>query len=71
MFHVVDRDVKTILGLTDTMKLNLIQLDAEVHSIVNPVIDDYSDLFDDTVLDWLAPHLKSGSVLDNQCYPYI
>ena len=50
MFHVVDRDVKTILGLTDTMKLNLIQLDAEVHSIVNPVIDDYSDLFDNTVL---------------------
>ena len=50
MFHVVDCDVKTILGLTDTMKLNLIQLDAEVHSIVNPVIDDYSDLFDNTVL---------------------
>ena len=50
MFHVVDRNVKTILGLTDTMKLNLIQLDAEVHSIVNPVIDDYSDLFDNTVL---------------------
>ena len=50
MFHVVDRDVKTILGLTDTMKLNLIQLNAEVHSIVNPVIDDYSDLFDNTVL---------------------
>ena len=50
MFPVVDRDVKTILGLTDTMKLNLIQLDADVHSIVNPVIDDYSDLFDNTVL---------------------
>ena len=50
MFHVVDRNVKTILGLTDTIKLNLIQLDAEVHSIVNPVIDDYSDLFDNTVL---------------------
>ena len=50
MFHVVDRDVKTILGLTDTMKLNLIQLDAEVHSIVNPVMFDYSDLFDNTVL---------------------
>ena len=33
-----------------TMKLNLIQLDAEVHSIVNPVIDDYSALFDNTVL---------------------
>ena len=32
------------------MKLNLIQLDAEVHSIVNPVIDDYSFLFDNTVL---------------------
>ena len=24
MFHVVDREVKTILGLTDTLKLNLI-----------------------------------------------
>ena len=37
-------------NITDTMKLNLIQLDAEVHSIVNPVIDDYRDLFDNTVL---------------------
>ena len=50
MFHVVDRDVKTILDFTDTMKLNLIQLDAEMHCIVNPVIDDYSDLFDNTAL---------------------
>ena len=40
MFHVINRDVK----------FNLIQQDAEVHSIVNPVIDDYSDLFDNIVL---------------------
>ena len=34
-FHVINKDVKTILGLSDILRLDLIKLDGEVHSINN------------------------------------
>ena len=46
-FHVINKDVKTILGLSDILRLALIKLDSEVHSINNApeIISEYSDLF--------------------------
>lgn len=34
-FHIVDRHVKSLLGLPDSMKLNLIQLSPEVYAAYN------------------------------------
>ena len=47
-FHVINKDVKTILGLSDILKLDLLKLDSEVHSINNSpeIISEYSDLFE-------------------------
>ena len=33
-FHVINKDVKTILGLSDILRLDLIKLDSEVHSML-------------------------------------
>jgi len=51
-FHIVDGNVKSLLGLPDSMRLNLIQLSPEVHAIQQqaPEMDEYEDLFrSDTV----------------------
>jgi hypothetical protein len=52
-FHVVDRQVTTLLGLPDTMKLNIIQLSKEVYQVLPekhaPEIDEYRDVFDDKI----------------------
>ena len=47
-FYVTNKDVKTILGLSDILRLDLIKLDNEVHSINNAheIISEYSDLFE-------------------------
>ncbi len=47
LFHIVDRDVKSLLGLPDSMRLNLIQLSPEVHAVQQqaPEMSDYEDLF--------------------------
>ena len=50
-FHVINKDVKTILGLNDILRLDLIKLDSEVHSINNApeIISEYSDLFESSL----------------------
>ena len=47
-FHVINKDGKTILGLSEILRLYLIKLDSAVHSINNaPVImSEYSDVFE-------------------------
>lgn len=54
-FHVVDKNVKSLLGLPDFLEINLISLKDEVHEIdlnknVNlsqEIFTEYADLFDD------------------------
>lgn len=54
-FHVVDKNVKSLLGLPDCLKMDLISLKEEVHGIdlnKNPSLPqetftEYADLFDD------------------------
>jgi len=49
-FHVVDRDVTPIIGLPDALRLNLIQLAAEVHQLQDndpPEVTSFPDLFDE------------------------
>ena len=51
-FHIVDRCVKTLPGLKDTVKLNLVQFEKEVHevqSIEHQLFDEYSDVFGDEI----------------------
>ena len=51
-FHVVDRQVTPLLGLTDSSSLNLIQLHSEVHEVDTvdafraALLDEYKDLFE-------------------------
>jgi transposase InsO family protein len=50
-FHVVDRVLKPLIGLKDSLKLGLISLDNEVHEVSTmpsppAVIEEYADLFD-------------------------
>ena len=50
-FHVVDRQVTPLLGLADSLSLNLIQLHSEVHEVDTvdafraALLDEYKDLF--------------------------
>ncbi len=54
-FHVVDKNVKSLLGLPDCLKMNLISLREEVHGIdlnknknlSQEIYPEYADLFDD------------------------
>ncbi len=54
-FHVVDKNVKSLLGLPDCLKMNLISLREEVHGIdlnknknlSQEIFTEYADLFDD------------------------
>ena len=52
-FHVVDKKVTTLLGLQDTLKLDLIQLSENVHQLTEvkdtPELQEFKDLFDDKV----------------------
>ena len=56
-FHIIDDRAKTILGLPDAMKLQLLRLHPEVHevktkerpsNIPSEIWDEYSDVFRDT-----------------------
>ena len=50
-FHVVDKPVSPLLGLVDSLSLNLIQLHSEVHEVdtadafPTTMLDEYKDLF--------------------------
>ena len=46
--HIINKYVKTILGLSDILRLDLIKLYNEVDSINNApeIISEYSDLFE-------------------------
>jgi hypothetical protein len=49
-FHIVNKPVTALLGLQDTLRLNLVQLSEDVHAIKTdqaPEIVAYPDLFDD------------------------
>ena len=53
-FHVVDRQVTSLLGLQDTIRLELIQLSVNVHQITEdkveaPELEEFKDLFDNTI----------------------
>ena len=50
-FHVINKDVNALLGLSDILRLNLIMLDSEVHSInIAPeIISEYSDLIESSL----------------------
>ena len=54
-FHVVNRDVKPLLGLHDTVKLKLIKLSEGIHELKNQPVEmtEYSDLFDTSKLGQL------------------
>ena len=51
-FHVVDKPVTSLLGLADSLSLNLIQLHSEVHEVEAAdafraaILEDYKDLFE-------------------------
>ena len=51
-FHIVDKPVKAILGLQDSVKLKLLTLSPEVFELCHdssiPEFHDYADLFDNT-----------------------
>lgn len=68
-FHVVDSDVKPLLGLTDSVKLGFVKLRPNVHALQQgaPELTEYKDLFDSSTigklpvvyhmhLDDCAPH---------------
>ena len=50
-FHVIDKPVTPLLGLTDSLSLNIIQLHSEVHEVDTTdafraaILDEYKDLF--------------------------
>lgn len=54
-FHVVDKNVKSLLGLPDCLKMNIISLKDEVHeisfhkdmSLSKEIFTEYADLFDE------------------------
>ncbi len=51
-FHVVSRDITPLLGLQDTLKMDLISLSKDVHQISEESakeLQEFSDLFDDKV----------------------
>ena len=69
-FHVINKDVKTILGLSDILRLDLIKLDSEVHSINNApeIISEYNDLFESSLGKLpMVYHMK----LDESITPFI
>ena len=47
-FHVINKDVQTILCLRDILRLDLIKSASEIHSINNApkIVSEYSDLFE-------------------------
>ncbi len=73
-FHVVDRSVRPLLGLQDTIAMGLIQLGPHVHAVANqePEVQEFSDLFDTTALGKLPVvyHMRlDESVAPNVCAP--
>ena len=53
-FHVVDRQVTTLLGLQDTLRLQLIKLSTDVHQIIEenssaPELEQFKELFNDDI----------------------
>ncbi len=73
-FHVVDRSVRPLLGLQDTIAMGLIQLGPHVHAMANqePEVQEFSDLFDTTALGKLPVvyHMRlDESVAPNVCAP--
>jgi len=70
-FHVVDRDVKPLLGLRDSIAMGLIQLGPDVHMLHHeaPEVREYSDLFDCDVIGSLPVvyHMR----LDNTVTPVV
>lgn len=49
-FHVVDRNVRPLLVLQDSIAMGLIQLGPHVHTVQEPQVWEFSDLFDTRVL---------------------
>ena len=50
LFNVIDKNVKSIIGLSDSLKLNLVSLGKEVFEIKNNVFDplvEYTEVFED------------------------
>ena len=47
-FHIINKDVKTILGLIDILRLDLIKFVSEIHLVNNApeILSEYSDLFE-------------------------
>ena len=48
-FHIVDKPVKSLLGLPDSMRLKLMHFSSDIHelsTILAPELEQYSDLFD-------------------------
>ena len=48
-FHIVDKSVKTLLGLKDIVKLQLMQFSEAVHAVEEELLQEYNDVFDDTI----------------------
>ncbi|RXN39425.1 dynein heavy chain axonemal [Labeo rohita] len=70
-FHVVDSDVKPLLGLRDSVKLGFVQLGPNVHALQQgaPELTEYKDLFDCSTIGKLpvAYHMR----LDPSVHPTI
>ena len=69
-FHFINKDVKTILVLSDILRLDLNKLDSEVHSINNApeIKSEYSDLFESSLAKLpMVYHMK----LDESITPVI
>ncbi len=70
-FHVVDRDVKPLLGLQDSIVMGLIQLGPDVHMLHHeaPEVREHRDLFDCDVIGSLPVvyHMR----LDNTVTPVV
>ncbi len=59
-FHIVDKKVKTLLGLRDVIEMGLVKLDDEVHEVglQEHILHEYSDVFNDKKLGKLPVTYK-------------
>ncbi|XP_051530640.1 carbonic anhydrase 4-like [Myxocyprinus asiaticus] len=71
LFHIVDRNVKSLLGLPESMRLNLIQLGPGVHTVQQQAHEttDYKDLFRTDTVGKLPVVYHMG--LDESVHPTV
>ena len=72
-FHVIDRSCTSLLGLQDSLKLNLLQLSEDVHQVTTekeaPELEEYKELFNSSKIGMLP--IKYKMKVDKSVTPVV